>query len=32
MDFYWLVLGVLAAWRVTHLLTPKMDHGTWGLG
>jgi hypothetical protein len=30
MDFYWLVLGVLAAWRVTHLL--NAEDGPWDLG
>jgi hypothetical protein len=27
MSFYWLVLGVLAVWRVTHLLTA--ESGPW---
>lgn len=26
--WYWLVLGVLAVWRVTHLL--HVEHGPWG--
>ena len=29
MQFYWLVLGVLAAWRITHLL--NAEDGTWNL-
>jgi hypothetical protein len=28
-DFYWLVLGVLATWRVTHLL--NREDGPWDL-
>jgi hypothetical protein len=28
MYFYWLVLGILAVWRVTHLLTA--ESGPWG--
>jgi len=27
--WYWLVLGVLAVWRVTHLL--HVEHGPWGV-
>lgn len=27
--WYWFVLGVLAVWRVTHLL--HLEHGPWGL-
>jgi hypothetical protein len=27
--WYWLVLGVLAVWRLTHLL--HAEHGPWGL-
>jgi len=27
MDFYWLALGVLAVWRVTHLL--QAEDGPW---
>src|SRR5262252_8019551 len=27
MDFYWLVLGVLAVWRITHLL--QAEDGPW---
>lgn len=27
MKWYWLVLGVLAAWRVTHLL--QAENGPW---
>jgi hypothetical protein len=27
MKFYWLVLGILAAWRVTHLL--QAEDGPW---
>jgi len=27
--WYWLVLGVLAVWRVTHLL--HAEHGPWGV-
>jgi hypothetical protein len=27
--WYWFVLGVLAVWRVTHLL--HVEHGPWGL-
>ena len=26
--WYWFVLGVLAVWRVTHLL--HVEHGPWG--
>jgi hypothetical protein len=29
MDFYWLILGVLAVWRVTHLL--QAEDGPWNL-
>jgi hypothetical protein len=29
MDFYWLILGVLAVWRVTHLL--QAEDGPWDL-
>ena len=29
MSFYWLVLGILAVWRVTHLLTAEA--GPWDL-
>jgi hypothetical protein len=29
MQFYWLVLGVLAVWRVTHLL--NAEDGPWDL-
>jgi hypothetical protein len=29
MRFYWLILGVLAVWRVTHLL--KAEDGPWNL-
>ena len=29
MPFYWLVLGVLAAWRITHLL--NAEDGPWNL-
>jgi hypothetical protein len=29
MSFYWLVLGTLAVWRVTHLLTA--ESGPWDL-
>jgi hypothetical protein len=27
MQFYWLVLGILAVWRITHLLTAEA--GPW---
>jgi hypothetical protein len=27
-QWYWFVLGVLAVWRVTHLL--HVEHGPWG--
>ena len=27
MQFYWLILGVLAAWRITHLL--NAEDGPW---
>jgi hypothetical protein len=29
MQFYWLVLGVLTAWRITHLL--NAEDGPWNL-
>jgi len=29
MQFYWLILGVLAAWRITHLL--NAEDGPWDL-
>jgi hypothetical protein len=29
MDIYWLILGVLAVWRVTHLL--QAEDGPWDL-
>jgi hypothetical protein len=29
MDFYWLILGILAVWRVTHLL--QAEDGPWNL-
>ncbi len=29
MQFYWLILGVLAAWRITHLL--NAEDGPWNL-
>jgi hypothetical protein len=29
MEFYWLILGVLAAWRITHLL--NAEDGPWDL-
>ncbi len=29
MQFYWLVLGVLAVWRITHLLAS--EDGPWNL-
>jgi hypothetical protein len=29
MPFYWLILGVLAAWRITHLL--NAEDGPWDL-
>ena len=29
MNFYWLVLGVLAVWRITHLL--NAEDGPWDL-
>ncbi len=29
MDFYWLLLGVLAVWRITHLL--QAEDGPWDL-
>jgi hypothetical protein len=29
MQFYWLVLGVLAVWRITHLL--NAEDGPWNL-
>jgi len=29
MPFYWLVLGILAVWRVAHLL--NAEDGPWGL-
>ena len=29
ISFYWLVLGILAVWRVTHLLTA--EGGPWDL-
>jgi hypothetical protein len=29
MEFYWLALGVLAVWRVTHLL--NAEDGPWDL-
>lgn len=29
MRFYWLILGVLAAWRITHLL--NTEDGPWDL-
>jgi len=29
MRFYWLILGVLAAWRITHLL--NAEDGPWNL-
>lgn len=29
MRFYWLILGVLAAWRITHLL--NAEDGPWDL-
>jgi hypothetical protein len=29
MRFYWLVLGILAVWRVTHLL--QAEDGPWDL-
>ncbi|HEX8989730.1 MAG TPA: hypothetical protein VF816_17360 [Rhodocyclaceae bacterium] len=28
-DFYWLVLGILAAWRLTHLL--NAEDGPWDI-
>jgi hypothetical protein len=27
MDFYWLALGILAVWRITHLL--QAEDGPW---
>ena len=27
--WYWVVLGVLAVWRATHLL--HLEHGPWGI-
>jgi hypothetical protein len=29
MQFYWLILGVLAGWRITHLL--NAEDGPWDL-
>jgi hypothetical protein len=29
MQFYWLILGILAAWRITHLL--NAEDGPWDL-
>ena len=29
MEFYWLILGVLAVWRITHLL--NAEDGPWNL-
>lgn len=29
MDFYWFLLGVLAVWRITHLL--QAEDGPWDL-
>jgi hypothetical protein len=29
MEFYWLILGILAVWRVTHLL--QAEDGPWNL-
>jgi hypothetical protein len=29
MRFYWLVLGILAAWRITHLL--RAEDGPWDI-
>ncbi len=29
MDFYWLVLGILSTWRVTHLL--QAEDGPWDM-
>ena len=29
MEFYWLVLGILCVWRVTHLL--NAEDGPWEL-
>jgi hypothetical protein len=28
-SWYWFVLGVMAVWRVTHLL--HVEHGPWGI-
>jgi len=30
MKFYWLVLGILGVWRITHLL--QAEDGPWDLG
>jgi hypothetical protein len=30
MKFYWLILGTLAVWRITHLL--RSEDGPWDLG
>ncbi len=30
MRFYWLAIGILAVWRITHLL--QAEDGPWGLG
>ena len=29
MQFYWLILGILAAWRITHLL--NAEDGPWDI-
>lgn len=29
MDFYWLIIGVLGTWRVTHLLVAEDGPGKW---
>ena len=29
MDFYWLVLGILGVWRITHLL--QAEDGPWDI-
>jgi hypothetical protein len=29
MHYYWLILGILAVWRITHLL--HVEHGPWNL-
>ena len=29
MDFYWLILGILCVWRITHLL--NAEDGPWDL-